>query len=169
MVLEQGWNRAWRALVLVTVLPWAAVGYVAANEEPRSQPVRVSYASVSDEDLTAIAARWDDLDAQERRALLSEVKLRMQRNGAAEGVLQVNVRRRYGTVVRHPNGATATLRLEVRSVKKPDGQGVEVRSVEQRDGQDFGVGFERRAGQDDAAPGKTEPDPPVLRVADPDK
>lgn len=156
MVVEKGWNRAWRALVLAAISSWAAGVYASANEEPRAQPARVSYASVSDEDLTAIVARWDDLDAQQRRALLSEVKMRMQRNGTAEGVLQVNARRRYGTVVRHPNGATATLRVEVRSVKK---QGT----------QEFGVGFEQRAGQDDATPEEAEPDPPVLRVADPDK
>ncbi|MCY4565639.1 MAG: hypothetical protein OXE40_14340 [Gammaproteobacteria bacterium] len=156
MVVEKGWNRAWRVLVLVAMLPWAAGVYAVANDESGAQPARVSYASVSDEDLTAIVARWDDLDAQQRRALLSEVKLRMKRNGTAEGVLQVNVRRRYGTVVRHPNGARATLRVEVRSVKKPGSQ-------------EFGVGFEQRAGQDDAAPEEKAPDRPVLRVADPDK
>ena len=156
MVVEKGWNRAWRVLVLVAMLPWAAGVYAVANGESGSQPARISYASVSDEDLTAIVARWDDLDAQQRRALLSEVKLRMKRNGTAEGVLQVNVRRRYGTVVRHPNGATATLRVEVRSVKKQGSR-------------EFGVGFEQRAGQDDAAPEGQEPDSPVVRVADPDK
>ena len=156
MVVEKGWNRVWRVLVLAAILPWVAGAYAVANDDSRSQPARVSYASVSDDDLTAIAARWDDLDAQQRRALLSEVKMRMKRNGTAEGVLQVNVRRRYGTVVRHSNGATATLRVEVRSVKKQGGQ-------------DFGVGFEKRAGQDDTAPEQQEPDPPVLRVADPDK
>ena len=156
MVVEKGWNRAWRTLVLAAISFWAAGVYAAANEQPRAEPARVSYASVSDEDLTAIVARWDDLDAQQRRALLSEVKMRMKRNGAVEGVLQVNARRRYGTVVRHPNGATATLRVEVRSVKKQGSQ-------------EFGVGFEQRAGQDDAAPEEAEPDPPVLRVADPDK
>ena len=156
MVVGKGWNRVWRVLVLAAVLSWVAGAYAVANDDSPSQPTRVSYASVSDEDLTAIAARWDDLDAQQRRALLSEVKMRMKRNGTAEGVLQVNVRRRYGTVVRHPNGATATLRVEVRSVKKQGSQ-------------DFGTGFERRAGQDDDAPEELEPDPPVLRVADPDE
>ena len=154
------WNCVWRALVLAAILPVAAVAHAAADDEPRSQPARVSYASVSDEDLTGIAARWDDLDAQQRRALLSEVKMRMKRKGTAEGVLRANVRRRYGTVVRRSNGATATLRVELRSVK-------------QQGGQEFGVGFERRAGQDDppgnAAPGKRAPGPPVLRVADPDE
>ena len=156
MVVEKGWNRAWRVLVLAATLPLAAGGLAAAGEEQRVEPARVSYASVSDEDLTAIAARWDDLDAQQRRALLSEVKLRMKRNGTADGVLQVNVRRRYGKVVRHPNGATATLRVEVRSVRKPGSQ-------------DFGVGFEQRAGQDEAQPEQAEPEQPVLRVADPEE
>ena len=146
-----------RVVVPVTIaLFWTAGAYAAASEEPRSESARVSYASVNDEDLTAIAARWDNLSAQQRRALLSEIKMRMKRNGNAEGVLRVNVRRRYGTVVRHRNGATATLRVEVRSVKK---QGSE----------DFGVGFEKRAGKDDAAPEEAEPDSPVIRVADPDK
>ena len=153
MVVEKGWNRPWRAWILVALLPWAAGAFAVAGEE---QPARISYASVSDEDLTAIAARWDGLDAQQRRALLSEVKMRMKRNGTGEGVLQANVRRRYGTVVRHPNGARATLRVQVRSVRKQGSQ-------------EFGVGFEKRAGQDGAAPEEAEADAPVLRVADPDK
>ncbi len=168
MVFDKGWNRAWRVLILAVTLPLAAGSFAAAKEagqageaaeagkkEQRPQPARLSYASVSDEDLTAIAARWDALDAQQRRALLSEVKMRMKRKGTAEGVLRVNVRRRYGTVVRSPNGARATLRLEVRSVKKQGSR-------------QFGVGFEHRAGQDEAAPGEAEPDRPVRRVADPD-
>ena len=121
---------------------------------------RLSYASVSDEDLTAIAARWDDLNAQQRRALLSEVKLRMKRSGGAERVLRANTSRRYGTVARHANGARATLRVEVRAVKQRDKRA--------KGNQDYGVGFERRARQDRAAPEVADPEAPVVRVADPE-
>ena len=159
MIGEKGRNRALRALVLAATLPWAAGVYAAADEERRAESPRVSYASISDEDLTAIAARWDDLSVPERLALASEVTLRMKRNGSADGVLPVKVRRRFGTVVRHPNGATASMHVEVRSVDK----------VEKQGSQQFGVGFEQRARQDVAKPEQVEPDPPVLRVADPDE
>ena len=157
MVFPPGLIHTLRTLVAGAVaLLWVTAGaFASQGAESSAEPAPVSYASVSDAELTAIAARWDDLDAQQRRALLSEVKMRMNRNGTAGGVLNVDVGRRYGTVVRRSNGARATLRIEVRSVRKG--------------GQDFGVGFERRARQGDEAPKQTESDPPVIRVADPDK
>lgn len=94
----------------------------------------VSYANASDEELTALGAHWNDLSADERRALLSEVKMRMARarsQGSAAGVLRIKLRRRYGTV---PSGAAkGDLHIQVttkKQVSKP-----------------FGVGFERRTGQ----------------------
>lgn len=102
-----------------------------------AQPV--NYANASDEELTALGARWNDLAPEERRALLSEVKMRMARarsQGAATGVLSIKLRRRYGAV---PSGAAkGDLHIQVttrKQVSKP-----------------FGVGFERRTGQAAAAP-----------------
>lgn len=155
MVVTKGLRGAMRAVIAGAVaLSCAAGAYAAPTAELPAQPAAVSYAAISDQDLTNIAARWDDLDAQQRRALLSEVKMRMQRNGSAEEVLRVKVRRRYGTVVRHRNGSTATLRFEVRSV--------------QPGSKDFGVGFERRTQQGGEAEQEAESETPVIRVADPE-
>ena len=155
MVAAKTFYRARRSVFWgVIALFWAVGAYAAQSAEPAAEPTPVSYASVSDQELTDIAARWDDLDAQQRRAVLSEVKMRMKRNGTAQGVLRVKVGRRYGTVVRRADGTTATLRIEVRSVRKGS--------------QGFGVGFERRAQQGDMAPEEAEPNAPVIRVADPE-
>ena len=140
-------------MVGALALPWAVAVLAAQTPESSVQPTEVSYSAISDEDLTKIAARWDDLGPQQRRALLSEVKLRMKRGNNAGDAPQIKVRRRYGTVVRHRNGATARLRIEVRSTQP---------------GQDFGVGFEKRSRQDGAAPAKPESEKPVIRVADPE-
>ena len=156
-------NGSWyTALLGAAVAALSVCGHVnAASGEGASVEIsRVSYASVSDEDLTAIAARWDGLSAQQRRALLSEVKLRMRQNSGGERVLRANTSRRYGTVVRHANGARATLRVEVRAAKKHGKQA--------KGDQDYGVGFERRARQDRPVPEVAEPEAPVVRVADPE-
>ncbi len=145
-----------RGCLAMMVLLSGSYGYTAPTDQPGPAASRPSYASVSDEHLTAIAARWDDLNAQQRRALLSEVKLRMRRSGTAEPVLGTNITRRYGTVVRRSDGARATLRVEVRAVKKRPHQG-------------FGVGFEQRAGQGRARADAVDAKAPVVRVADPEK
>lgn len=156
MVVAKSFGRALGAVVLgVTASLWTAVASAAANDAgTTTAEAPISYASVSDQELTNIAARWDDLNAQQRRALLSEVTTRMKRGNSAQGVPGVKVRRRYGTVVRDANRGRATLHIHVRSVRKG--------------GQDFGVGFEHRAQQEDAAPEEAESNGPVIRVADPE-
>ena len=113
----------------------ASVGFAAVTTEPEpdnSQAPAVSYTDASDEQLTALAARWDELAAVERRALLSEVKMRMARRQAgANGILSIRLTRRYGAV---PQGRTAgQLRIRL-------GTGA-------THAKEFGVGFEQRAGQ----------------------
>ena len=167
MVVVKGFYQALRPVLLGAVAMACTLGaYAAQGTETEVRPAAVSYASVSDQELTNIAARWDALDAQQRRALLSEVKLRMKRSSEAEGILQVKVRRRYGKVIRHPNGATATLRIEVTSVQK--GQQQDQQQDEQDGQQDFGVGFEQRSQQGGTSPEAAEPAQPVVRVADPE-
>ena len=136
----------------------ANVGFAAVAAEPKrdnSQDTPVSYADASDEQLTALAARWDELAAAERRALLSEVKMRMARREAgANGVLSIRLTRRYGAV---PEGRTAgQLRIRV-------GTGT-------ANAKEFGVGFEQRAGQPQAAdPEASEPtgEASTQQVSDP--
>ncbi len=127
---------------LCVALCCAASGALAAASEPANAPEPpVSYADANDAQLTALAARWDELAAAERRALLSEVKRRMARRQAGtNGVLSIRLTRRYGAV---PQGRTAgQLRIRVRSG--------------QTDAKGFGVGFEQRAGKLQAA----DPQPP---------
>ena len=130
------------------------VGFAAVAAEPKpdnSQGPPISYADASDEQLTALAARWDELAAAERRALLSEVKMRMARREAgANGVLSIRLTRRYGAV---PEGQ---LRIRL-------GTGT-------ANAQEFGVGFEQRAGQPQTAdPEASEPTEkvPNQQVSDP--
>ncbi len=108
------------------------------------------YADVSDEALTKFAAEWDQLDADQRRALLAEVKMRMARQGSSGGVLRIRLQRRYGAVVRRPR---ATLRIELRAVPKAR--------------QEFGVGFEQRTAQASSAQLSKEQAAPVIKVTDP--
>ena len=130
------------------------VGFAAVATEPgpgNSQDPPVSYADASDEQLTALAARWDELAVAERRALLSEVKMRMARRQAGtKGVLSIRLTRRYGAV---PQG-----QLRIRS-----GTG-------QTNAKEFGVGFEQRAGQPQGAdPEPSEPtaETSAQQVSDP--
>ena len=131
-------------LCIFIALSAAGAGFAAVTTESKpadaeGQPV--SYAEVSDEQLTALAARWDSLATAERRALLSEVKMRMARRqgsanrGSANGVLRIRLTRRYGAV---PQGRAAG-RLHIRLGTGP------------ANAKEFGVGFEQRAGQPQAA------------------
>ena len=121
----------------------ANVGFAAVAAEPKEgnsqDPPAVSYADASDEQLTALAARWDELAAAERRALLSEVKMRMaRRQVGTKGVLSIRLTRRYGAV---PEGQLR-IRLGTGTAKAKE----------------FGVGFEQRASQPQAAdPEASEP------------
>lgn len=125
----------------------ANVGFAAVAAEPKEgnsqDPPAVSYADASDEQLTALAARWDELAAAERRALLSEVKMRMaRRQVGTKGVLSIRLTRRYGAVPQGP--AAGQLRIRVGPGKA--------------NAKEFGVGFEQRAGQPQAAdPKASEP------------
>ena len=132
----------------------AAVAAELGPDNPQD-PAAVNYADASDEQLTALAARWDELAAAERRALLSEVKMRMARRQAGtKGVLSIRLTRRYGAV---PQGRRAgQLRIRL-------GAGA-------ANAKEFGVGFEQRAGQPQAAdPEASEPTGKVStqQVSDP--
>ncbi len=136
----------------------ANFGFAAVAAEPKpdnSQGPPVSYADASDEQLTALAARWDELAAAERRALLSEVKMRMaRRQVGTNGVLSIRLTRRYGAVPEGPSAGQLRIRL---------GTGT-------ANAQEFGVGFEQRAGQPQTAdPEASEPTEKVSnqQVSDP--
>ncbi|MXX28554.1 MAG: hypothetical protein F4X31_05640 [Gammaproteobacteria bacterium] len=151
---SQGGLRHRLAGLCVALCCAANVGFAAVAAEPgpdNSQDPPISYADASDEQLTALAARWDELAVTERRALLSEVKMRMARRQAGtNGVLSIRLTRRYGAV---PQGQ---LRIRL-------GTG-------QANAKEFGVGFEQRAGQPQAAdsePSEPTPEASTQQVSDP--
>jgi len=101
--------------------------------------------SLSDQDLTALAAQWDDLDVHQRRALLTEVKLRMARSGRqTSGVIHIRTERRYGRIIQQPDGRVLRIETQVVQVRRLPEQG----SASGQGG--YGVGFERRLVTPDA-------------------
>lgn len=104
----------------------------------------VDYRAFSDEQLTEQAARWDALDKHQRRALLTEMKARMARSGRGGPVLHIRTERRYGRLIRQPDGRV--IRIEANVVRVQPVTPEMLARVRARGG--FGVGFERRLGID---------------------
>lgn len=152
-------------------LPGAAWSAPAAPNDAlapaAAEALAVSYANATDEELTVLGARWGDLKPSQRRALLAEVKMRMARareQGAAKGVLHIQLRRRYGAVPVPPTAGSGQLRVRIvgRKLDARDEKGG-------LDGQRFGVGFEQRKGDKPrpSAEGQNADDG-TLRAADSD-
>lgn len=112
-------------LMLMSVTPVLAL----AAEQP--------YREYSDQELTALAADWDSLDRHQRRALLTEMKLRMAHQRKGDDVLHIRTERRYGRLIRKSDGRVIHIETQVVHVRpvKPD---------ELKARQGFGVGFEHR-------------------------
>jgi hypothetical protein len=111
-----------------------------------------SYADKTDKELTEIAAGWSGLSEDERRALLTEMQARMQVNANKRPVLTIKTERRYGRIVRQPDGSIQIEEHVVYQTMRGDGGD-----------QPFGVGFEQRSIGGDtptATPG-TQQTPPV--------
>lgn len=150
-----------------------------------------NYRETTDQQLTALAARWDDLSALERRALLSEVKLRMVRQqhaqaGAPSGVLHIRLTPRFGAG--RNSSAKGQLHIQLQTSRQgarvralcqgplgscPEGrrQGAatpvfDERQQEQKEQPKYGVGFERRTDHKPAMKGKQAPKKFTIRAAD---
>ncbi len=131
-----------------------------ATETAPDAPIPVSYASATDQQLTQLAARWGELNALERRGLLSEMRSRMARSQADRRRFQAAMPRRYGRVFK------GGVIKKVRKVRQPDGSIVvktEVVQIKPKKQSEpvFGVGFERRSR------GSNQPDdqhPPGVKV-----
>jgi hypothetical protein len=98
------------------------------------------YADRTDQQLTELAAGWEKLSEDERRALLTEIKARMRDSANANKVpmLTIKTERRYGRIVRRPDGSLVrieTTEHTIRYQRVPDGAAE----------QPFGVGFEQRS------------------------
>ena len=131
----------------------ALVPVAAAEASARALP----YRDRSDEELTALAADWDSLDRHQRRALLTEMKLRMARSGEREGVLHIRTERRYGRIIRQSDGRVIRIETQVVHVRPVDAEDLEGR-------QSFGVGFEHRVGRRDDTAAAPQPSGEPLMV-----
>jgi hypothetical protein len=127
-----------RKLVLLLLLTaaWPAVA------DSQNAGSKNPYGSHSDEELTALAADWDSLDRHQRRALLTEMRLRMARPGDGDEVLHIRTERRYGRIIRQSDGRVIRIETQVVQVRPVNPGALEGR-------QGFGVGFEHRAARRD--------------------
>jgi hypothetical protein len=129
------------SLRVITAADAAAASSAEAAAEARSTPARTKnpYADRSDEELTALAASWDALGQHERRSLLTEMKRRMARKGDHSGVIRIRTERRYGRIIRQPDGRVIRIETQVVHVRPLDED-----DIEEPARQGYGVGFERR-------------------------
>jgi hypothetical protein len=135
----------------------------------------------SDSELTELTARWDELSAPERRALLAEVRNRMTRSKTPAGAelrQRIRITRQYGQVnrdrlnsgggvvkktlrIRQPDGSVV-VRTEVVQVapQGPDGKSSVQRTIT------FGTGYERRVQRSQAPVDPVQTNPPVVTVSE---
>ncbi len=119
-------------------------------------PYAQIYAAKTDQELTDLTAQWGELDSVQRRALLTEVKMRMARNKGGEGVIHIRMQRRFGRIIRNTDGSVMRIETQTQT------QVVHVHPV--RPGtESYGVGFEQRAARKEAE----QETPPILTVKDP--
>jgi hypothetical protein len=116
------------------------------------------YTDKSDRELTDLAADWTTLSEDQRRALLTEIKARMHASGK-QPVLTIKTERRYGRIVRQPDGSLVRIETTEHVVR--------YQALPERVGdQPFGVGFEQRV-VSGGAPAATTPDAPLHSVEAP--
>ncbi|MYD97558.1 MAG: hypothetical protein F4X98_09255 [Gammaproteobacteria bacterium] len=129
-----------------TSLPLALAAEEEVHPEPASEPIEERdapasnpYAALDDEELGALAASFEDLDQDERRWFLTEVRKRMSSRGERPRI-PVTDRGRFGRV----REASAM----VREVRLEEPEPLVVISVES---EVYGSGLER--------PSRTDPEP----------
>lgn len=130
------------------------------------------YADKSDRELTDLAAGWEALSEDQRRALLTEIKARMHTNSGKVPVLTIKTERRYGRIVRQPDGSLVRIETTEHVVRYQA-------LPEDANDRPFGLGFEQRVvagstpppGAEAAAPAAQTPpiaapgqQPPVIHV-----
>lgn len=96
------------------------------------------YVDKTDRELTELAAGWESLSEEQRRALLTEIKSRMHASSGKRPVLTIKTERRYGRIIRQPDGSLVRIETTehvVRYQALPEDAG----------DRPFGVGFEQRA------------------------
>ena len=111
------------------------------------------YADKTDRELTQLAAGWESLSEDERRALLTEIKARMHTNSGKAPVLTIQTERRYGRIVRQPDGSLVRIETTehvVRFQRLPEDAG----------DRPFGLGFEQRVVAGGGAPTESDAQQP---------
>ena len=122
-----------------------------------------AFSERTDQELTVLlATKLDSLDEAQRRALITEVKLRMARNTGRDRAIRVQTQRRYGRrIIRQRDGSVVRIQTQVVRVRPvPDGQSP------------YGVGFEQRYKKPNQAtsPAPAEATaPPVMTVNEPSR
>jgi len=135
-----------------------------------AEPIAEDLSGKTDAELTELTAQWSNLSPGERRTLLAEVRGRMAANQQARRPAGIRVQRRYGRVVRKPDGSVV-VQTRVVQVRPRDAQpGASARSRVT-----FGIGFEQRSksrsqpsgDSSPAAPGQpsSEQSPPTVTVS----
>ena len=87
--------------------------------EPQALP---DLSKISDARLTRMAAHWDRLPTEQRRALLREMKLRMARQQGRGGAPKIHAERRFGKLVRRPDGSVVRVETRVIRIRPPQQQ-----------------------------------------------
>lgn len=123
----------------------AGEAVAAADAASRQSVGEGRYGGHSDQELTALAADWDALDRHQRRALLTEMKLRMARKGEREDLIRIRTERRYGRIIRQSDGRVIRIETQVVHVRPVTADDLDAEDVEGR--RSFGVGFEHRIGR----------------------
>jgi hypothetical protein len=111
------------------------------------------YTDKTDSELTELAAGWESLSEDERRALLTEIKARMHTNSDKVPVLTIQTERRYGRIVRQPDGSLVRIETTEHIVR------YQPLPADAGDRQ-FGVGFEQRTVTGGAQPPQSPTPPP---------
>jgi hypothetical protein len=135
-----------RFSVVVAGFLVCAVAYAQDRAAVATTPSGNPFAERTDVQLTELAAQWEGLDIDQRRALLTEVKHRMAASEAPERIISIKTRRRYGRTYRRADGSLVRIETteEVLRYHRP------VIAIDEN--QAFGMGFERRAaGADDGS------------------
>ena len=138
-----------KGLAVVLFLATGLPGLVLAGEpvpesDAQSIDAEQNYQTRSDQELTSLAAQWDVLSTHQRRDLLTEMKARMVSGGSSGPVLRIRSERRYGRIIRQPDGRV--IRIETNVVRVRPVTPEMLARAQARSG--FGVGFEQRvAGQ----------------------
>ena len=130
---------------------------------PSGNPSGSFYSERTDVQLTELAAQWEGLDNDQRRALLTEVKLRMAASKAQDPIITIKTRRRYGRTIRRSDGSLVRIETteEVLRYHRP--------ATVTDENHAFGMGFERRAadGEDSSVAESPESVPPSGRTNPP--